>query len=104
MQEAGLSLGISGSMYQFSVNRSKIVLNENEQDDNLVNNSDFTRFIPDFSFGAIYTTKDYYAGLSIMQLMQSSIHSVTVVRQMLIVYTASITFMVATVTRLTAIM
>jgi len=41
--------------------------------DDLYNNSDFTRFIPDFNFGTMYTTKDYYVGLSIAQLTQSSI-------------------------------
>jgi len=71
IEEAELSFGLSGAIYQFSMNRSKMVLQDN--DDAVINNSDFRRYIPDFGFGAMYTTKDYYAGLSVMQLMQSSL-------------------------------
>jgi len=71
IEEAELSFGLSGAIYQFSIDRSKMVLQDN--DDNVINSSDFSRYIPDFSFGAMYTTKDYYAGVAIMQLMQSSL-------------------------------
>jgi type IX secretion system PorP/SprF family membrane protein len=66
-----LSFGLSLTAYQFKVNKDKMILND--YSDDLYNNSDFSRFIPDFNFGAIYTTKDYYVGLSVSQLMQSSI-------------------------------
>jgi type IX secretion system PorP/SprF family membrane protein len=71
MEGAELSFGLTASLYQYSMNRSKIVLSEN--DDQLLDNTDLSLFIPDFSFGAIYTNKDYYAGLAIMQLTQSSL-------------------------------
>jgi type IX secretion system PorP/SprF family membrane protein len=71
LEEAELSLGLTASFYQYTMNRSKMILSDN--DDQLIDNSDLSLFIPDFSFGAIYTTKDYFAGLSIMQLTQSSL-------------------------------
>ena len=66
-----LSFGLSLTAYQFKVNKSKMILND--YSDDLFNKSDFSRFIPDFNFGTIYNTKDYYVGLSISQLLQSSI-------------------------------
>jgi type IX secretion system PorP/SprF family membrane protein len=71
LAEAELSLGLTASFYQYTMNKSKMVLQD--EGDQLIDNSDLTLFIPDFSFGAIYTNKDYYAGLAIMQLMQSSV-------------------------------
>jgi len=71
LEDAELSFGLTASLYQYSMNRSKIVLSDN--DDQLLDNTDLSLIIPDFSFGAIYTNKDYYAGLAIMQLTQSSL-------------------------------
>ncbi len=66
-----LSFGLSLTAYQLSVNKSRMILND--YSDELYLNSDFSRFIPDFNFGTMYSTKDYYVGLSISQLMQSSV-------------------------------
>jgi type IX secretion system PorP/SprF family membrane protein len=66
-----LSLGLSLTGYQLTINKSRMILND--YSDQLYNNSDFSRFMPDFNFGAIYSTKDYYIGFSIAQLMQSSV-------------------------------
>lgn len=66
-----LSFGLSVTAYQFKVNKDKMILND--YSDDLYNNSDFSRFVPDFNFGTIYNTKDYYVGFSISQLLQSSI-------------------------------
>ena len=65
-----LSFGISANIYQYSLNRNNIRL---ENEDAFVNNSDLKMYVPDFSFGAYYTSKVYYAGLAIANLMQSSI-------------------------------
>jgi len=71
MDEAELSFGLTASLYQFSINKSKIeVLDE---DDNLLNGSDLSMLLPDLNFGVLYTTKDYYAGFSVAQLLQSSV-------------------------------
>lgn len=66
-----LSLGLSANIYQYSINRSKLNL-ENETD-GLVNNTDLKMYIPDFSFGAYYTSKEFYVGFAAAQLLQSSI-------------------------------
>lgn len=66
-----LSFGLSANIYQYSINRSKLEL-ENEKD-GLINNSDLKMYIPDFSFGALYTAENYYLGFATAQLMQSSI-------------------------------
>ncbi|HEY4787120.1 MAG TPA: type IX secretion system membrane protein PorP/SprF [Bacteroidales bacterium] len=68
---AELSFGLSFTGYQLSVNKSRMILND--YSDDLYLNSDFSRFIPDFNFGTIYSTKDYYVGMSIQQLLQSSV-------------------------------
>jgi type IX secretion system PorP/SprF family membrane protein len=66
-----LSFGLSANIYQYSINQAKLEL-ENEKD-GLINNSDLRMYIPDFSFGALYTAKNYYVGFATAQLMQSSI-------------------------------
>jgi type IX secretion system PorP/SprF family membrane protein len=71
MDEAQLSFGLSFSMVQFSVNKNDLRL-ENV-DDNLVNNSSLKSISPDFSFGAYYTSSDWYAGFSAVQLLQSAL-------------------------------
>ena len=64
-----LSFAISGSMYQFSINRSKIELETTS--DQLIDNTSLNMIIPDVGIGAVYTTETYYTGLSISNLMQS---------------------------------
>lgn len=66
-----LSFGLSANIYQYSIDRAKLEL-ENPTD-NLVNNSDLKMYIPDFSFGVYYTTREYYVGFATAQLMQSSL-------------------------------
>lgn len=71
MNDGQLSFGVSASIYQYSLDRNKLVL-EN-QNDGFVNKSDFKMYMPDFNFGAYYLGTNYYAGFSIAQLSQSSI-------------------------------
>lgn len=71
MDEAELSFGLTGSFYQFSINKNKMELLD--QDDDLINQSDLSMILPDLNFGVFYTAKDYYAGVSVAQLLQSSI-------------------------------
>ncbi|HEX3009033.1 MAG TPA: type IX secretion system membrane protein PorP/SprF [Bacteroidales bacterium] len=71
MRRDQLSFGLSANIYQYSINRSKLVL-ENDQDA-LVNNSDLKMYIPDFSFGMYYTSKEYYVGFATANLLQSSL-------------------------------
>lgn len=71
MRSDQLSFGLSANIYQYSINRSRLEL-ENPSDA-LVNNSDLKMYIPDFSFGAYYTTREYYVGFATAQLLQSSL-------------------------------
>lgn len=71
MQKSQLSFGISGIAYQFSVDDSKIRLEE--AGDELYLNAAKSVFIPDASAGVYYTHPKFYAGLSVSQLFQSSL-------------------------------
>ncbi len=63
-----LSFGLSLSFFQLRIDRNKITT---ETEDRFINASDLNTFVPDAAFGMHYTTKDYYAGLSISNLFQS---------------------------------
>jgi len=71
LDESELSFGLAGSLYQFSINKSKI--KTLEDGDELIDNSDLSMLIPDLNFGVFYSAKNYYGGFSIEQLTQSSI-------------------------------
>jgi type IX secretion system PorP/SprF family membrane protein len=71
IRQAQLSFGISGIGYQFSVDDSKIRLQE--QDDELYMNANKSVFIPDASVGIYFSHPEFYAGLSAAQLFQSSL-------------------------------
>lgn len=63
-----LSFAVSGTMYQFSIDRTKIVTTD---DDRLINSINLNMWIPDVSVGCVYSTPTYYAGLSANQLLQA---------------------------------
>ena len=65
-----LSLAASASIYQFSINRSKIVT-EFKDDDPLLNTQALNTWIPDFSVGVVYSSPTYYGGISASQLLQA---------------------------------
>ncbi len=67
-----LSFGLTGIFYQFRINKDKIDLGD-EQYDQLVDGTKGRLYIPDADFGAFYTRKDIYGGISVKQLFQSSI-------------------------------
>lgn len=71
MRKGQLSFGVSANVYQYSVNRN--LINLESDNDALVNNNDLKMFIPDFNFGAYYSTDKYYLGFATNQLAQSSI-------------------------------
>jgi type IX secretion system PorP/SprF family membrane protein len=64
-----LSLGFSLTGFQFSLNESKIVLHD-EDDEQLLNLRKST-LIPDANAGIYYTNPDFYIGISAMQLFES---------------------------------
>jgi type IX secretion system PorP/SprF family membrane protein len=65
-----LSFGLSLSAYQFAVNTHGYILDEN---DPLLNSYDRRVFIPDFNFGASYTTAKFYTGLAMTNLFRGSL-------------------------------
>ncbi len=71
MQQAQLSFGLSLSFVQFKLNESDIVLYD--QQDDLLESSSLTSYVPDATVGAYFTLPDFYAGVSATQLLQSSI-------------------------------
>ena len=69
MKKNSLSLAMSFSMYQFSINHHKIELETTS--DQLIDNTSLNMIIPDVGVGAVFKTQEYFAGLSISNLMQS---------------------------------
>ncbi len=67
-----LSFGLSLLLFQCKLNTSELVFSDSETDD-LINGKKQSLFIPDASFGTYLTSRNLYAGISIMQIMQSSI-------------------------------
>lgn len=65
-----LSFGISANFFQFKINEEDIKLYD--IDDPLILEYDKVMYIPDASFGAYFTTRDYYAGFSATQLFRAS--------------------------------
>ena len=66
-----LSFGLSGTAYQFKVDREKIRLYD--ENDLLINSFDNNLFVPDANIGVYYSNPAFYAGLSASQLFQASI-------------------------------
>jgi type IX secretion system PorP/SprF family membrane protein len=65
-----LSLGLAMTAYQFALNTQGLIY---DKDDPYLNTYDRTVFIPDFNFGASYTTSRYYAGVAMTNLLRGSL-------------------------------
>lgn len=65
-----LSFGLAMTAYQFSVNTNGLIY---DKADPVMNSFDRSIFIPDFNFGASFTTSKYYVGLAITNLLRGSI-------------------------------
>ncbi len=71
-----LSLGLSLLLYQVYLNRDKLDLKD--QDDAILYAGNTDKLIvPDASFGAFFYTKDYFAGLSVAQLVNRKVDFMT---------------------------
>jgi type IX secretion system PorP/SprF family membrane protein len=66
-----LSFGLALKAYQFNVNTNGAIL-ENSYDP-LLNSYDRTKYIPDFNFGASFTTSRYYVGFAMTNLLRGSL-------------------------------
>lgn len=65
-----LAFGLALSAYQFAVNTDGLVY---DPDDPLINNFDRSVFIPDFNFGASFTTAKYYAGFAMTNMFRGQL-------------------------------
>jgi len=71
MEDSQLSFGLSGTLWQFRIDRQNARLFD--QDDDLFNAMDNGMFIPDANVGLYYSSAQYYIGISADQLFQSSL-------------------------------
>lgn len=69
--EQKVSLGLSGGLMQYRLDGTKITLLD--PGDLVLANSLLTKFLPDFGFGAMWYSEDYYVGLAVPQFIQSRI-------------------------------
>jgi len=71
INEALLSFGLSGTMFQLGVDMDDAVVDE--EYDRLLGQAKSKLYVPDANFGVHYLHSNYYAGLSVAQLLQSSL-------------------------------
>lgn len=65
-----LAFGLALTAYQFAINTNNLIY---DQDDPLLNSYDRSVFIPDFNFGASFTTSKYYVGFAMTNLLRGSL-------------------------------
>lgn len=65
-----LSFGLAFTAYQYAINTTGAIYNQN---DPLLNAYDRSVFIPDFNFGASFTTIKYYVGFAMTNLLRGSL-------------------------------
>jgi type IX secretion system PorP/SprF family membrane protein len=65
-----LSFGLALTAYQFAINTEGLIY---DPDDPLLNSYDRSVFIPDFNFGASFTTMRYYVGFAMTNLLRGSL-------------------------------
>jgi type IX secretion system PorP/SprF family membrane protein len=71
IHDAMLVFGLSGSVLQLSIAQKAVILRN--QSDPSLNSMGQTFYSPDASTGVYFSLKNYYAGLSVIQLFQSKI-------------------------------
>lgn len=65
-----LAFGLALTAYQYSINTEGLIY---DQDDPYLNNYDRSVFIPDFNFGASYSTPKYYVGFAMTNLLRGTV-------------------------------
>jgi len=65
-----LSFGLALTAYQLAINTDGLIY---DPDDPLLNSYDRSVFIPDFNFGASFTTSKYYVGFAMTNLLRGSL-------------------------------
>jgi type IX secretion system PorP/SprF family membrane protein len=64
------SLGLALTAYQYAINTEGLIY---DKDDPLMSTLDRSVFIPDFNFGASFTTTKYYVGFAMTNLFRGSL-------------------------------
>ena len=72
LQSSRLSLGLSAALSQTHINAAK--LNFNDPEPLLMEGFGNLTYVPDAALGVFYKKKEYYAGLTVTNLFQRSIH------------------------------
>jgi type IX secretion system PorP/SprF family membrane protein len=67
-----LSLGLAGTIYQYAIDLSGDLLLR-DVDDEFLTNYDRVVYIPDFNFGASYTTTKFYVGFAMSSISRGSL-------------------------------
>lgn len=67
-----LSIGLSGLLYQYSLDKSRLDLDD--PDDVTVLFGSEKLIVPDANFGVYYYAKNYYAGLAVQQLLGRNVN------------------------------
>jgi type IX secretion system PorP/SprF family membrane protein len=67
-----LSLGIAATIYQYAVDLDGNLMLQDDDDD-FLNNYDRVVFVPDFNFGATYTSDKFYVGFAMTSLSRGSV-------------------------------
>ncbi len=70
LRRGQLSFGLSGSFYQFRVDKEKIILYD--PNDDLINNFNNRLWVPDATVGIYYSDPRSYVGFSVSDLFQAS--------------------------------
>ncbi len=65
-----LSFGLALTAYQYAINTDNLLY---DHDDPLLNTYDRSVFIPDFNFGASFTTSKYYVGFAMSNIIRGSL-------------------------------
>ena len=67
-----LAFGLAATLYQYAVDlNGELYLHD--IDDEFLNSYDRSVFIPDFNFGASYTTRKFYAGFAMTNILRGSL-------------------------------
>jgi type IX secretion system PorP/SprF family membrane protein len=77
MYKSQLSFGLSGQMFQYKIDQDRIStfteLAQIGTDPLVESNLNYVAFIPDATFGAYWTSPEWFLGLSVNQLFQSKL-------------------------------
>lgn len=70
-----LSLGLGAMVYLYKLRSSDLKFDSQGTTDNVIANTNFRSYYPNFSFGAYYYGKKFYLGASVPELLQTKVSS-----------------------------